>query len=527
MPGPTYKHGVGAVRGPSVKPKVKKAIKVSKSRGVPSASYITPHSRHGSPSPVVSIPSATGKLGASTSSGGVAAQQVAAAKAKQLAKRQKARAAAQRIGQIRHDLVTAASKTTMSKSLPTLDAQQSKVASTVLAQGLKAGATKKELLSSMETGLQESGLRNLSGGDADSAGWRQERQSLYPNPTNVKASAKRYFNETAAAGHGRGMTPGQLSQAVQRSAYPGAYDPHAPQAKQIVNAADKPKPIPKAIKQKAKRVLGKAKEQKLIKVGKARATSGGGGGSAAKKAYANPFKKSGSYTQSRTDEGVDYTGTGAISAIGKGKYIGQGQGPGWASGGGGGSGYGVVYKLTSGPRKGAKVFLYEGISPAGKPLHPGDKIKKGQTIAAFTPGGSIEMGYSDRSGAPVNQSTYNEGDVTKGGVRFQKLLHSVGAASAPGATAISGSGSGATVVSTGSGVVESVTGATASGLPTAAAAAADPKVAKIRSDMLERRRKAAKAIAALRGKLTSSTTTSAPTAKSHSAPAPSRSSLGL
>jgi hypothetical protein len=47
----------------------------------------------------------------------------------------------------------------------------------------------------VETGIVESGLTNPSGGDADSAGWRQERRSLYANPTNINAAARRFRQE--------------------------------------------------------------------------------------------------------------------------------------------------------------------------------------------------------------------------------------------------------------------------------------------------------------------------------------------
>ncbi len=46
-----------------------------------------------------------------------------------------------------------------------------------------------------QTALVESNIANLPGGDADSQGWRQERASLYPNPRNVKASARRFYQE--------------------------------------------------------------------------------------------------------------------------------------------------------------------------------------------------------------------------------------------------------------------------------------------------------------------------------------------
>lgn len=141
------------------------------------------------------------------------------------------------------------------RTLPGLDPEQTEVASKVLSQGLKEDATKKELQAAAETGLVESDFRNLPGGHADSEGWRQERRSLYPNPRNVKASAKRYFQETEAAGKGRGMTSGQLAQAVQRSAFPERYDERKGEARKIRKAFVKGR-APKPVKPK-KAVLSK------------------------------------------------------------------------------------------------------------------------------------------------------------------------------------------------------------------------------------------------------------------------------
>lgn len=95
---------------------------------------------------------------------------------------------------------------------------------TVLAVGRRKGATPKQLLAAIETGLVESGLRNLNYGDADSKGWRQERTSLYPNPTNVAASAARFFNETKQFDR-QGISAGELAARVQRPAaqYRGRY----------------------------------------------------------------------------------------------------------------------------------------------------------------------------------------------------------------------------------------------------------------------------------------------------------------
>lgn len=126
--------------------------------------------------------------------------------------------------------------------LPGLTPKASRVARKVLARGDKAGATRKEKLAAAETGLVESGFENLPGGDADSAGWRQERQMYYPNPTNVKASADRFYAESRSdtgGARGRGQTAGQLAQTIQASAYPERYDERKPEANAIVKAYER------------------------------------------------------------------------------------------------------------------------------------------------------------------------------------------------------------------------------------------------------------------------------------------------
>jgi hypothetical protein len=70
----------------------------------------------------------------------------------------------------------------------------------VIAEILRQGRRqpRKLVKAALEVGKVESGFRNLPGGDADSAGWRQERASLYPNPTNLRASVRRFYREAAA-----------------------------------------------------------------------------------------------------------------------------------------------------------------------------------------------------------------------------------------------------------------------------------------------------------------------------------------
>lgn len=112
-----------------------------------------------------------------------------------------------------------------------LDSEQRKVVKRIIGIGKRRGESPRDIVTALITGIQESGLRNLAGGDADSEGWRQERRMYYPNPRNVKASVNRFYDELDKAGPG---TVGERAQAVQRSAYPGAYQPHVAEARTLL-----------------------------------------------------------------------------------------------------------------------------------------------------------------------------------------------------------------------------------------------------------------------------------------------------
>ena len=98
-----------------------------------------------------------------------------------------------------------------------LTPEQKRIAREIVRRGRRADASPMEVESAIETGLVESNLRNLPGGDADSQGWRQERASLYKDPRNLGASIDRYFSETKAAkAKGKFKNSGELAAAVQR-----------------------------------------------------------------------------------------------------------------------------------------------------------------------------------------------------------------------------------------------------------------------------------------------------------------------
>ena len=105
--------------------------------------------------------------------------------------------------------------------------------------------------------------------------------------------------------------------------------------------------------------------------------------------YVNPLAGA-RVTPERIDQGVDYSGSGILSAIGDGKvtYVGT-SGTGWP-------GAFVEYQLTGGPDSGRYVYYAESISPAAG-LHVGQTVRAGQPIASIN--GGIEIGWGSGVGS--------------------------------------------------------------------------------------------------------------------------------
>jgi hypothetical protein len=142
--------------------------------------------------------------------------------------------------------------------------------------------------------------------------------------------------------------------------------------------------------------------------------------------YVSPFLNA---ATGRIDQGVDFTGTGPIMAVGDAEILQTGA-PGWPEGGG------VLYRLLSGSRAGQIIFVNEGIQAT---VHAGQHVSAGEQIGTFIPGGSIEMGFADASGTPLSHSEYQEGDETVWGRKMADFLASIGGPSAlaPGLSSLS------------------------------------------------------------------------------------------
>jgi murein DD-endopeptidase MepM/ murein hydrolase activator NlpD len=136
--------------------------------------------------------------------------------------------------------------------------------------------------------------------------------------------------------------------------------------------------------------------------------------------YVNPFGGDTYYT-GRTDMGVDFCLSPGepIRAIGDGTVVGIIRN--WFSG----QPY-IWYQLLDGPNAGRYVYVAEQIRRLPR---IGTQLTAGEPLAYFKKRGTcIEMGWGASNGATWAQATtgYHEGQVTKAGISFARLLISVG-----------------------------------------------------------------------------------------------------
>jgi hypothetical protein len=112
--------------------------------------------------------------------------------------------------------------------------------------------------------------------------------------------------------------------------------------------------------------------------------------------YVNPLAGA-RVTPERIDQGVDYSGSGRLTAIGAARVTyAATSGTGWP-------GAFLEYQLVGGPDAGCYVYYAEGVSPAPG-LRVGERLRAGQAVATIIPGYSsgIEIGW----GARVGTTTY-------------------------------------------------------------------------------------------------------------------------
>ncbi len=113
------------------------------------------------------------------------------------------------------------------KGFSNLSAEQKQNAQTIINVGKQMGASNRDIQVALMTAMQESGLRNLNGGDRDSAGLFQQRPSCgwgsKEQVTNPQYAATQFFSHLMRIPNRDSMSLTQEAQAVQRSAFPDAY----------------------------------------------------------------------------------------------------------------------------------------------------------------------------------------------------------------------------------------------------------------------------------------------------------------
>jgi hypothetical protein len=112
--------------------------------------------------------------------------------------------------------------------------------------------------------------------------------------------------------------------------------------------------------------------------------------------YVNPLARA-RVTPERIDQGVDYAGSGTLTAIGTATITHV------ATGGTGWPGAFIEYRLLDGPDAGCFVYYAEGVAPAAG-LRVGAKVAAGQAVATIIP--SWETGIELGWGAGSNTGTY-------------------------------------------------------------------------------------------------------------------------
>jgi hypothetical protein len=146
--------------------------------------------------------------------------------------------------------------------------------------------------------------------------------------------------------------------------------------------------------------------------------------------YKNPFRDIHNLGQSRVDQGVDYTGSGPIYALGNGKVLST-TNSGWPGG------TFIVYQLTDGPASGKYVYFAENCDNIKVSTSPPNNTVTSDTVICTMVDASphIEIGWADggsigaAAAADVWVGHDSDSYYTAYGKNFSDLLHSLGAPS--------------------------------------------------------------------------------------------------
>ena len=146
--------------------------------------------------------------------------------------------------------------------------------------------------------------------------------------------------------------------------------------------------------------------------------------------YLNPLRNVSALVPERVDQGVDFSGSGPVYALGDGVITNANADyPGWEGGW-------ITYQLTDGPDAGLMVYLAEDVTPT---VQVGQQVTPSTVIGDMFEGGDgIEMGWAQPSGQSAESQLPAAGAVggygpfpTMIGLNFDELLISLGVTAAP------------------------------------------------------------------------------------------------
>ena len=118
--------------------------------------------------------------------------------------------------------------------------EQAQNAATISVEAVRRGLPQRAVTVALATAFQESDLLNLPHGDRDSAGLFQQRPSqgwgTFDQITDPQYAASRFYEALVEVPDWQHLAVTQAAQAVQRSAFPDAYQQHADEAKLLAAA---------------------------------------------------------------------------------------------------------------------------------------------------------------------------------------------------------------------------------------------------------------------------------------------------
>jgi len=149
--------------------------------------------------------------------------------------------------------------------------------------------------------------------------------------------------------------------------------------------------------------------------------------------YLNPLRNVSGLVPERIDQGVDFSGSGPVYALGNAVVLdANGADGGWPGGGW------ITYQLTDGPDAGLVVYLAEDVTPT---VVTGQHVSPSTVIGEMFEGGDgIETGWAQPGGAGSESQQPEAGGIggagqfpTEVGASFDEVLESLGVPAAPNA----------------------------------------------------------------------------------------------